>query len=133
MRDTRTIRAFLLVTVSLPASTAFAALSPVNNNIRVFEDTIWLFAFTLMLVTGLLMRNISWGLGRVGYSFLVFSALMGWCWKFLGLTKRILVAKEPVWLLNIARETFEGITGVVLAIAFVLLALSIRRLYSSSG
>lgn len=113
------------VMVLLPMESAFAALSPQNNNFRIFEDSMWLVAFTLMIVVALLMRKLSWGLGRHGYMMLAVTGVSGWCWKFIGLIKRVFVQKEPQWFFTITRESFEGATGVLLAIAFLMLAYSI--------
>lgn len=131
MKKIQPLGAAVVLALGLPVNSALAALSSINNNYRIFEDTIWLFTFTLMLITGFLMKNLSHGMGKIGYYFLMFTGITGWCWKFLGLAQRVFIVKEPAWLFSIARETFEGLTGVVLAIAFLLIAFSIRQIYIS--
>ena len=117
-----------LVSLGLP-NLAWCATSALNNNMRVFEDTLWLTVFTLMMVAGRRLSEISSGGARIGYILLSLTGFSGWLWKGIGLVKRVTLVDEPAWLFCVARETFEGLTGVVLAIALLTLVISIRRIY----
>ena len=111
----------------LPVPAALAATSVVNNNVRIFEDTLWLIVFTLMTVAGLLLKGVSGGSGRNGFLLLALAGVSGWLWKGIGLVKRVFVLNEPVWLFSLARETFEGLTGIILAVAFLLIVYSVVK------
>ena len=43
------------------------------------------------------------------------------------------VVNEPAWIFSLTRETFEGLTGIILAGAFLVLVISIKRIYSTVG
>ena len=118
------------IILSVLANNAFAKTSAMNANIRLFEDTLWLVAFLLMMVAGFLLRRLSGTGGSAGYWVLGIAGLVGSAWKGIGVIKRIFVASEPKWLFDLTRETLEGLSGVILAVAFILLVLSIRRVYS---
>ena len=120
-----------MLAVALPINQAIAATSALNNNLRIFEDTIWLITFTLMIIAGLLLRNLSGGFSSPGYILLAATGLLGWLWKGIGLVKRVFILNEPAWLFNVARETFEGLTGIVLALASILLVYSILKVYKA--
>ena len=122
---------FIMTTLAviLLADDALAATSAINNHVRIFEDTLWLITFAMMGTAGLLLRRIS-GAG-VGFSYLLlaFTGLLGFCWKGIGLVKRVLIINEPKWFFSVTRETFEGLTGIVLAISFITLVFAIRQVY----
>ena len=117
-----------LLGAGLGAMNVFAA-SALNNNVRIFEDTLWVITFLLMITLGLLMKNISHGHTKKGYIVLTIAGVSGILWKGIGLVKRVLIQKEPVWLFDVARETFEGLTGIILAVAFVLLIYSLVKIF----
>ncbi len=50
----------------------------------------------------------------------------------IGLVKRTLIINEPKWFFVVARETFEGFAGIVLAISFIVLVVAISKVYRSS-
>lgn len=127
MRFRSTLAALLLWLT--PVGAVIAATSAVNNNVRIFEDTLWLIVFTLMVVAGSKLSEISGGGTRLAYWLLSLTGISGWLWKGIGLAKRVLLLDEPAWLFSVTRETFEGLTGVVLAMAFLVLVTSLRRLY----
>lgn len=110
-------------------STNVFAASTLNNNFRILEDTLWLICFTLMIIFGLLMTKMSSGKTMAGYYVLAAAGLSGWLWKGIGLVKRVFIQKEPVWLFDIARETFEGFTGIILAIGFILIVYSMMKIF----
>ncbi len=113
---------------SLSAGSAQAATSVINNNFRIFEDTLWLACFTLMIFSGLLLRTVSGGLTSKGYLFLAIAAISGAMWKGIGLIKRLFELSEPRWFYTLTRETFEGLTGIILAIAFLMIVYSVLQL-----
>lgn len=117
------------VALVVPIADAFAATSEMNNNVRVFEDTLWLFTFGFMVVLGLLMSRLSGGMAQKGFHVFVAAGSCGLLWKSIGLVKRITGTESPEWLYQIARETFEGLVGVLLAIAFALLITSLVRTF----
>lgn len=114
--------------LSMGTTVSHAAISPLNNNVRIFEDTLWLAAFTLMTFSGFLLRRVSGGLTRKGYLLLAMAGFSGAAWKGIGLIKRLLLLDEPKWLFSLVRETFEGLTGLILAAAFVMIAYSVIQL-----
>ena len=105
------------------------ATSNINANIRLFEDTISLIAFIFMMIAGLSLRKLN---GSVGYSILAIAGLTGVIWKGIGVVKRVTGAKEPVWLFDIVRETAEGLSGVILALACIMLVMGLRKLYKNA-
>ncbi len=111
---------------SLPVQ---AATSAMNNNIRLVEDATWATTFTLMIIAGILMKRLA-TVGSAAYGIFILAGFLGLGWKTIGLIKRIFAANDPVWFFSILRETLEGFTGVVLAIAFIMLAFSLRQLFS---
>ena len=113
----------------LQASQVMAATSKMNNHVRIFEDTVWCIAFTLMIVAGLCLKRLASQQSQTGYTLFAVAGLFGWLWKAIGLVKRIFMVKEPVWFYDVVRETFEGLTGLMLAVAFVVLALSLKKAY----
>ncbi len=121
-------RIALAVFVALPNG-ALAATSALNNNMRVLEDTLWLTVFTLMIIAGTKLSEISSGGVRSGYFLLTLAGISGWLWKGIGLVKRVMLLDEPQWLFGVARETFEGLTGILLAIALLVLVVALRRIY----
>ena len=114
----------------LQAAQAMAATSKMNNHFRIFEDTLWCVTFTLMVIAGLSMKRFSSRQGKVGYMMLALTGLSGWLWKSIGLVKRIFMIKEPVWFFDIVRETLEGMTGLLLALACVVLVISMKHVYN---
>ena len=118
-----------LLLLTFTAGNAWAATSALNNNVRIFEDTIWLAVFTLMIVAGWKLQKLSSGGATFAYWLLALAGLSGWLWKGIGLFKRVIIVNEPKWLFSLTRETFEGLTGIILAIACLVLVLSISRLY----
>ena len=123
----------LLLWLVFPASNAFAGISTVNNNFRIFEDTLWLGVFTLMIIAGLKLKKLAGGSAALAYALLAVTGLSGWLWKGIGLVKRVFVVNEPAWIFSLTRETFEGLTGIILAGAFLVLVISIKRIYSTVG
>lgn len=123
LQTTLTAASFLMA-----SSVSHAAISPLNNNVRIFEDTLWLAAFTLMTFSGFLLRRVSGGLTRTGYLLLALAGFSGAAWKGIGLVKRLLLLDEPKWLFSLTRETFEGLTGLILAAAFITIAYSVIQL-----
>jgi hypothetical protein len=122
----------LLLTVSLFfifISDVLAATSQLNNGFRIFEDTLWVFVFTLMVILGILMNNLSSGKTRMGYLMLVLTGVCGWLWRSIGLVKRIFILEEPKWFFEVVREFLEGVTGVFLAVAFTLLIYSLIKIF----
>lgn len=113
---------------ALSSTATYAAMSALNNNVRVFEDTLWLAAFSLMIFSGFLLSKVSGGLTKKGYILLGFAGISGAMWKGIGLVKRVLSAENPEWFFSITRESFEGLTGLVLAAAFITIAYSVIQL-----
>ena len=105
-----------------------AATSAINANIRLFEDTIWSMTFIFMVIAGFHMKRLS-TVGSGAYSLFILAGFIGLGWKSIGLIKRIFVANEPVWFFSILREVLEGFAGVTLTIAFIMLAVSLNKLY----
>ena len=116
------------ILLMLPLTEAMAT-SKINANIRLFEDTISFIAFLLMMIAGLSLRKLN---GASGYWILALAGLTGLIWKGIGVVKRITGAKEPVWLFDGVRETAEGLSGVVLALACILLVVGLRKLYKNT-
>jgi hypothetical protein len=106
-----------------------AATSTMNNHVRIFEDTVWCVAFTLMIVAGLCLKRLAGFQSQTGYALFALAGLCGWLWKAIGLVKRIFMVKEPVWFFDVTRETLEGLTGLILALAFIVLAISLKQVY----
>ena len=113
----------------LQASHALAATSKMNNHVRIFEDTVWCIAFTLMIVAGVCLKRLASRQSQKGYTLFALTGLFGWLWKAIGLVKRIFMVKEPVWFFDVTRETLEGLTGLMLAAAFIVLAISLKKAY----
>ncbi|MFC1665122.1 hypothetical protein ACFL17_05815 [Pseudomonadota bacterium] len=110
-------------------TTSLGATSAINNNVRILEDTIWTMTFLALIFLGLKMRSISGTKAIMGYTIFSVAGVCGLLWKAIGLAKRVFMIKEPVWFFDLTRETFEGLTGIVLAISFFILVYSLRRLF----
>lgn len=109
-----------------------AATSAVNNNVRILEDSTWLIAFVLMIVAGLTLRESGAKDMANAYTLLAVAGLSGALWKGIGVVKRVLLVKEPAWFFDIVRETFESLTGVFIAISFLMIVIAVRKLYASN-
>lgn len=120
--------AITAVIFSIATTVSYAALSPLNNNVRIFEDTLWLAAFTLMIFSGFLLRRVSGGLTSKGYLLLALAGFSGAAWKGIGLSSRLLLLDEPTWFSSLTRDTVGGVTGLILAVAFVMIAYSVIQL-----
>ncbi len=119
----------ILLSIPLASIFVLGATSALNNNIRIFEDTIWLITFILMVTLGILMRRISGGKAKTGYMLIALTGVSGLLWKGIGLIKRVFILSEPKWLLDVARETFEGLTGIILAVGFILVIYSYMKIF----
>ena len=131
---TKTLRKFCTVTITsscvfFQIEQVFAATSTINNNMRIWEDATWLVAFVLMTSAGLIMRNSEGKNVALAYTIFAVAGLSGSLWKGIGLVKRVLDIDEPRWFFLVVRETFEGLTGVFIAIAFLLIVIAVRKLY----
>ncbi|MBK8507900.1 MAG: hypothetical protein V9G63_15180 [Candidatus Competibacter sp.] len=112
-----------------PVSQTWAAMSVVNNHIRIFEDTLWLITFLLMSCFGLLMRFVSAGTMKLGYFILGIAGFAGLFWKGIGLISRVFSLADPVWLFTIIRQLLEALTGFILAVAFLFLSYGLIKLF----
>lgn len=121
----------VLVFILLVAQQALAA-SEINANIRLFEDTIWIGTFTLMLVFSLLMASFSASIINLGFKLLALTGLSGLAWKTIGVIKRVFNIDNPEWLFLITRETLEVFTGVVIGVAFLVLSFGFTQLFNSA-
>ena len=122
----------LIASVSLLSTHYVLAASVLNVNMRIFEDTLWLGTFLLMLVLGLLMRGISGSLTRLGFSFVALAAAAGFSWKALSTLNRALLIENPEWLVGVVRESLEAAIGVLLTVAFLILVYAFSRLFAVS-
>ncbi|MCP5152593.1 MAG: hypothetical protein H6983_00415 [Ectothiorhodospiraceae bacterium] len=103
-------------------ATDAAALSPTNANVRLLEDTMWVFVFVMLLALAVGMRRLSAGTMRTSYVMLAVAGCCGLGWKGLGVVKRVFGLTSPAWLLDVAREACEALAGVMLTVGFVMLA-----------
>lgn len=103
------------------------------KNIRVVEDSLWLFAFALMLVTGYRYAEASFGTVRTGYITLLITALFGIGWKGLSLFSRVSGIKEPEIVFDLLKETFEAGVGVVFIIGCIFLAKGLASIYNQES
>lgn len=121
-----------LFCVLLLVSLTNALASPVNSNIRLFEDTLWLSTFSMMIILSAAMLQISANLTRLGFAIMVATGISGLIWKVIGVVKRVFGIGEPKWFFELTRESFEGLTGLLLAAAFIVLAYSFIKLFQAS-
>lgn len=119
-----------LIVITVFTQQAWAA-SAVNENIRLFEDTVWIGSFALMFVYSLLMVSLSANTVKFGFKLLALTGLSGLSWKILGVTKRVFNLDNPEWLFLITRETLEVFTGVIIGVAFFVLSNGFVRLFNS--
>lgn len=122
----------ILVPLALLASSSALAASDINDNFRLFEDTSWVTTFALMVVFGLLMRRLSANYMKLGFTVLTLAGLSGFLWKAIGVVKRVFMIDQPEWLFEVARESFEAFAGLLLGVAFLILAYAFIRIFSGS-
>jgi len=106
------------------------AASQQGTNVRIVEDTLWVATFIVLSLFSYVFINISKGGNKglfYGYLVLLLSGISGFLWKGIGLIKRVMITSNPEWFFNIARETFEGLTGLLFAIAFLILFITLTK------
>lgn len=101
-------------------------------NIRVVEDTLWLFAFVALLIVGVRYASAAFGSVRTGYLTLVLAAISGIIWKGLSLFSRVTGIKEPEVLFELVKESFEALFGFIFIIGCVLLVKGLSAIYKES-
>lgn len=121
------LASFLLVPVNL----AFAT-STLNKNIRIFEDTIWLGTYALMIVCGVLMMRMSAKMTRNGFIAMVVTGCLGMTWKILNTLKGVMLQSQPEWLFTVVRESVESLAAIMIGVTFILLAYSFIRLFNKT-
>lgn len=102
----------------------------VLNNVRVMEDTTWLFVFAVMIISAYKYSEASFGSVRTGYIMFILTGLSGFLWKGIGLISRVFEIKEPELIYSVFREVFEGTTGALFTVACIVLASSLYTIYS---
>ena len=85
-----------------------------------------------MVVFGLLMRRLSANYMQLGFTVLTLAGLSGFLWKAIGVVKRVFMLNEPAWLFELARESFEAFAGLLLGVAFLILAYAFIRVFSGA-
>jgi len=127
----KNIRIFIFSFLSLLVAAPVMAATKANvNTSRVFEDGVWVVVFVIIIMFSSAMYKAMEGgfnNARNGYSILLLSGITGFFWKFLGFLKRGFGLNHPEWLFELTREIFEGITGLLFAVAFIVLFISISR------
>lgn len=122
------VYSLLLLLVASPVSAE--TTKETLKNTRIFEDGIFMVVFIVLGLFSLAMiKATKGGLKNVsfGYSVLLISSIAGFFWKLLGFLNRAFNMKEPKWLFDIARESLEGATGLIFAVAFMILFFAITR------
>lgn len=119
------IISILLALIIMPST---LAASTQSNNVRIVEDTIWIATFFVMGVFACYMSKFTKGSNLYkGYLMLLLSSISGVMWKGIGLIKRVFIINDPAWFFTFARETFEGLTGLLFGVAFILLIWVINK------
>lgn len=122
--------AFLLPALYvLPAQAAPKAAQ--IGNMRIVEDTLWIPAFIVMVIFAYALMKLMKGgnaLAYYGYTILLVSGITGFSWKAIGWYSRVAAQSKPEWFYSTVREGLESFTGLLLAVAFLLLLIGANKM-----